>query len=162
MMTRPLFPPAHARAMSVLLSSSSGVGTYGGLKICTPWQCCLPLQDLLMCTYECPPSNQAGSLVREAACLKETLPVHKCDSMRCDMGESQANKLVGALHAGRLTNRSTLCSKPGRNGDSRSPCTRSTQATCRKPLLSYPETSLSLQQSSDQANLARSWEGRAY
>ena len=36
MMARPLLPPAHARAMSVLLSSSSGVGTYGGLKICIP------------------------------------------------------------------------------------------------------------------------------
>ena len=35
MTARPLFPPAHARAMSVLLSSSSGVGTYGGLNICT-------------------------------------------------------------------------------------------------------------------------------
>ena len=37
MTLRPLSPPAQARAMSVLSSSSSGVGTYGGLNICAKY-----------------------------------------------------------------------------------------------------------------------------
>eukprot|EP00955_Chlamydomonas_euryale_P104108 365540-Chlamydomonas_euryale.AAC.15 len=36
MTTRPRCPPAHARAMPFWVTSSSDVGTYGGLKICKP------------------------------------------------------------------------------------------------------------------------------
>ncbi len=36
MTTRPLLPPAHAAAIPPRATSSSGVGTYGGLNTCTP------------------------------------------------------------------------------------------------------------------------------
>ena len=84
MITRPLFPPAHARAMSVLSSSLSGVGTYGGLKICTAGECLVRLEQNLLLSLCKSPIHHLTNLLDTWSCfLGPVLPAHRSYCMRC-------------------------------------------------------------------------------
>ena len=98
MMTRPLLPPAHARAMSVLSSSSSGVGTYGGLKICTAGESLFPLQcqNLLSSLCGSPsgicPSHWSCGAAPSEWCWQPTKAL-ACAAI-CNLDKAQARDLL--------------------------------------------------------------------
>jgi len=131
MTLRPLSPPAQARAMYVLSSSSSGVGTYGGLNICAKHtnrnNSFSGLQTLDI--------GRVNMLTRTDAQVMpdKVLQVSKgfAVTSMSKLGNSNQGRLTTvAQEAGQgvvrwpiwaLTSRSTLCCKLGRNGTIRSP-----------------------------------------
>lgn len=131
MTLRPSSPPAQARAISVLSSSSSGVGTYGGLNICAKHtnrnNSCSGLQTLDI--------GRVNMLTRTDAQVMpdKVLQVSKgfAVTSMSKLGNSNQGRLTTvAQEAGQcvvrwpiwaLTSRSTLCCKLGRNGTIRSP-----------------------------------------